>query len=166
MTRRAFSCVPGLANSCARALPAADIVTPNRFELAYLAEREVSGFSDALAAVRTLRRRGPRLVLATSLPSDDPAAVAMLALDRQGAWRVATPRLPIVANGAGDLTAALFLGYYLGNHDVPEALGKAANAVHAVLSETARRRRPELALIPAQRHFSDPPQQFAPERVL
>jgi pyridoxine kinase len=148
-----------------RALPAADIVTPNRFELAYLTGREVSGFADALAAVQVLHQRGPRLVLVTSLPVDNPAEVAMLAFDRQGAWRVATPRLPIVANGAGDLTAALFLGYYLRNHDVPEALGKAANAVQAVLSETARRRRPELALIPAQKHLVDPPQQFAVDRV-
>jgi pyridoxal/pyridoxine/pyridoxamine kinase len=57
------------------------------------------------------------------------------------------------------------LGYYLRNHDVAEALGKAANAVHAVLSETARRRRPEMALIRAQKHLSAPPQHFAVDRV-
>jgi len=93
-----------------RALPMADIITPNRFELSLLAGAPVADVAEALAAAAALRRRGPRLVLATSLAGAAGDEIAMLAADDDSAWLVATPRLPLVANGAGDLAAALFLG--------------------------------------------------------
>src|SRR6185437_2242639 len=56
---------PAARYCCDRALPMADIVTPNRFELALLADAPVTGVAEALAAAAALRRHGPRLVLAT-----------------------------------------------------------------------------------------------------
>ena len=41
------------------AVPAADIVTPNQFELAWLAGRPVDGLDDALAAAAAVRATGP-----------------------------------------------------------------------------------------------------------
>jgi pyridoxine kinase len=55
----------------ARAVPVADIITPNHFELEYLAGQEAKGrfaFVDALARVHDL---GPRVVLVTSLHMED-----------------------------------------------------------------------------------------------
>jgi hypothetical protein len=37
----------------------------------------------------------------------------MVAVDDEGAWSVRTPLLPISVNGAGDVTAALFLAHSL-----------------------------------------------------
>jgi pyridoxine kinase len=148
-----------------RALAVADIVTPNRFELALLAGATVASVADALAASAALRRRGPRLVLATSLAGADADEIAMLAAGDDGAWLVATPRLPLVANGAGDLAAALFLGYWLYARDAASALGDAASAIYAVIEATWRSGEAELQLVAAQDALVSPPRRFTPRRI-
>jgi pyridoxine kinase len=155
---------PGIAEFFRdRAVPAADIVTPNRFELALLAGRPVVSVADALEAAAALRARGPRLVLVTSLACDNE--IAMLAAADDAAWLVATPRLPLLANGAGDLTAALFLGYFLRSRDRAEALAATAAAVYAVIEATDQAGDPELQIVAAQAVFPAPPARFAPQRV-
>ncbi len=148
-----------------RAMAAADIVTPNRFELGLLAGLPVASVAEALAAAAVLRRRGPRLVLATSLSGAREDEIAMLAAGDDGAWLVATPRLPILANGAGDLTAALFLGHFLKTGDAEAALGHAAAAVYAVIEATLRSGAAELQLVAAQHALLEPPRRFVPGRV-
>jgi pyridoxine kinase len=156
---------PGIAHFFRdRALRQADIATPNRFELAFLAGRGVESAADALAAAASLRQQGPRLVLATSLPAGADE-IAMLALGDAGGFWIATPRLPIVANGAGDLAAALFLGYYLRTRDAAAALGAMASAVYAVIEATARSGDAELAIIAAQEALVAPPRRFAPQQI-
>lgn len=146
------------------AIPAADIVTPNRFELAFLSGREVASVDAALAAAAALRARGPRLVLATSLPAGADE-IAMLAAGDSGAWLVTMPRLPLLANGAGDLTAALFLGYFLRGQDASRALGQTAAAVRAVIEATLQAGEAELQIVAAQDAFPAPPLRFKPTRV-
>ena len=148
-----------------RALPAADIITPNRFELALLAGAAVASLPDALAAAAALRRRGPRLVLATSLAGTTADEIAMLAAGDDSAWLVATPRLPLVANGAGDLAAALFLGYWLRRRDAASALGDAASAIYAVIDATWRSGEAELQVVAAQDTLVSPPRRFTAQRV-
>jgi pyridoxine kinase len=148
-----------------RALAAADIVTPNRFELALLAGGAIATTADALAAAARLRAKGPRCVLATSLPGPAADQIAMLAAGDDGAWLVATPRLPMLANGAGDLTAALFLAHFLRSRDPAGALGATASAVHAVLEETLRQGAAELQIVAAQDALAAPPRLFSPQRI-
>lgn len=156
---------PGIAEFFrSRAVPAADILTPNRFELALLAEREVGSIDDALAAATMLRARGPSLVLVTSL-GESEGEIAMLAADAKGAWLIATPRLPILANGAGDLTAALFLGYLLKMRDAAQALGATASAVYAVIEATLHAGERELQIIAAQDAMMAPPRRFVAKRI-
>jgi pyridoxine kinase len=156
---------PGIAEFFRdRAIPAADILTPNRFELALLAERHIADVDDALAAAAALRRRGPRLVLVTSLAGDG-GEIAMLAAANDGAFLVSTPRVPILADGAGDLTAALFLGFFLRSRDAEQALGKTASAVHAVIDATARSGEPELQIVAAQDAIVSPPQRFIARKI-
>ncbi len=156
---------PGIAHFFRdRALLAADIITPNRFELAFLAGRSVESAADALAAAASLRARGPRLVLATSLPAGADE-IAMLALGEAGGFWVATPRLPLLANGAGDLAAALFLGHYLRTRDAAAALGAMASSVYAVIEATARSGAAELAIIAAQDALVAPPRRFTPQQI-
>ncbi|HUH84815.1 MAG TPA: pyridoxal kinase PdxY [Stellaceae bacterium] len=156
---------PGIAEFFrAAALAAADIVTPNRFELAFLSGRDVASVDDAVAAAAALRARGPRLVLATSLPAGADE-IAMLAAGDNGASLVTTPRLPLLANGAGDLTAALFLGYFLRGRDPARALGETAAAVHAVIEATLQAGEAELQIVAAQEVFPSPPPRFAVARI-
>src|SRR5581483_3787204 len=54
-----------------RAVPAADAITPNQFELDYLAGRETKTLVDALIAVKAVHALGPRTILVTSLHTDE-----------------------------------------------------------------------------------------------
>ena len=74
------------------AIPAADLVTPNHFELEHLTGRRVSTMGEALAAARTLLK-GPKLALITSLRRADAPAdqIEMVAVSSDAAWRIATP---------------------------------------------------------------------------
>lgn len=147
-----------------RALAAADILTPNRFELALLAGHGVETVADALAAASSLRARGPRCVLATSLPAA-AGEIAMLALGDDGAFAVATPRLPVRADGAGDLTAALFLAQILRRRGTAQALAATAASVYAVIEATERSGEAELAIIAAQDSLLAPPRRFTAQRI-
>ena len=149
------------------ALAAADLLTPNRFELETLADMRVMSLSEARVAVERLRVRGPRTILVTSLDVREIASAetATLLATEAGGWLVRTPRLPIVANGAGDLTAALFLAHFLRLPDAPAILGATASGIHAVLEETMHRNSPELAIVAAQDALLESEPRFGVERV-
>ena len=53
------------------ALPLADIVTPNQFELEHLVERTSATARDAFGAIDALHALGPRTILVTSLHTDE-----------------------------------------------------------------------------------------------
>src|SRR5207237_4894487 len=85
---------PGIPEFFARrGVPAADIATPNRFELETLSGRPAGTLAEALAAADAVRAMGPRGVLVTSLERHDgaPDAVEMLLVESDAAWLVATP---------------------------------------------------------------------------
>lgn len=165
---RGFFVRPELADFFrAEAVALADILTPNRFELETLTGERVDTLAAARAACDALLARGPRAILVTSLdvaevPSE---AAALLAATREGGWLVRTPRLPIVANGAGDLTAALFLANFLKTGEPAAALAQTAASVHAVIAETVRSKTPELAIAAAQDALVSPPMRCPVERV-
>lgn len=149
------------------ALPAADILTPNLFELELLAGGRPQGLDEVRRAAAALLRRGPKVVLVTSLAAagNDAGEMEMLAVTPEGAWRVATPRLPMAPNGAGDAVAALFLGFYLRTGSVPEALASAASAIFEILQTTLESGEEELQLIAAQDRLTAPRRRFAAEAI-
>lgn len=142
-----------------RLVPAADLLTPNRFELERLSGRAVADESAAVAAARSLLALGPRLVACTSAPAR-PERRATLAVTAAGAWRVETPALTSALHGAGDLFAALLLAAYLDGGDGAGALSRAVSAVFAVLDLSLERGGDELALIAAQDVLAAPPRLF------
>ena len=87
-----------------QAVPAADIVTSNQFELDYLAGRESRTLGDVLAAVGAVQALGPRAVLVTSLHVEETPrdCVDLVAADARRCFRLRTPKLPLKANGVGD----------------------------------------------------------------
>ncbi len=157
--------VPEFLRDCA--VPAAKIVSPNAFELAWLTGRVVASRVDAVAALVALRGRGPEVAFATSLRLDDTPddALDLIVAAPAGVWRVRTPKLPIAVNGAGDLISALFLHEWLHAHDAAGALAMAAARVYAVVAATVAAGGRELALVAAQDALADPPQRFAPEKL-
>jgi pyridoxine kinase len=150
-----------------RAVAAADIVTPNHFELDFLTGRASRTLDQARAAVKTLHARGPRAVLVTSLAVDDtPAdAVDLLACDETGEFRLRTPKLAVAANGAGDAIAAMFCAHYLRSGQIAEALSRAASTMFGVLAKTAEAGAPEIQLVLAQDEIVNPARVFAAERL-
>ncbi len=109
-----------------KALPAADIVTPNQFELDFLTGRKSGTLNEALMAVEALRKIGPRAVLVTSLHTDETPEneIDMLACDENGQYLLRTPKLELIASGAGDAIAALFLAHFLREGKIDVALGQ------------------------------------------
>ena len=98
-----------------KAVPAADIITPNQFELDYLSRRDSGTLRAARDAVKAVHDLGPRAILVTSLHTDETPAdsIDLLASDETGCFLVRTPKLPLTINGAGDAVAALFFAHYL-----------------------------------------------------
>lgn len=157
----------------AQAIPAADIVTPNQFELELLTGQQIHTLADALHAARMLREQlspaGPRIVVVTSLVrSDAPAgSIETLAVTGEGAWLCRTPLLPLdpPRNGTGDAIAALFYGHFLRTGDVAQALSLAMSALYSLLDITHRLNTREIQLVAAQDEFLQPSVLFPAEAV-
>ncbi|MGN6570926.1 MAG: pyridoxal kinase PdxY [Pseudolabrys sp.] len=150
-----------------KAVRAADIVTPNHFELGRLTGRESCSLREARDAVKALHDLGPRTVLVTSLAVDDtPAdAVDLLASDETGQYRLRTPKLTVAANGAGDAIAAMFCAHYLRGGRIGEAVSRAASAMFGVLKKTAEMGAPEIQLVLAQNEIVNPGRLFEAEAL-
>jgi len=156
-----------------RAIPAADLVTPNHFELEHLTDARIATMSEALDAARSLLAQspveGPRLALITSLRRADAPAdrIEMVAVAADAAWRIATPLIgfDIMPNGTGDAVSALFTAHWLESSDVGQALGHAASSIYAVLEATAAMGERELQLVAAQDRLVAPPRRFVAERL-
>jgi pyridoxine kinase len=149
------------------AVPAADIVTPNHYELDLLAgtaTRSLTSVKDAVAAVSAL---GPRVVLTTSLVAEDTPddAVDLLASEDGRHFRVRTPRLDVSVNGAGDAIAALFLAHWLEARSAAEALSRAASSVFGLLRRTEEAGSREIVLVAAQEELLTPTRTFEAEEV-
>jgi pyridoxine kinase len=149
-----------------RALPEADIATPNRFELERLTGLECRTLSAAKQAVTrladTMRPDGLRCVLLTSLETETtPGDHLDLLVGEKGQFHLLrTPRLPITVNGAGDAIAALFLFHRLDSGSAVTALENAGSAVHGLLRRTAEAGSREILTVAAQDEFVTPAMRF------
>ena len=150
-----------------QAVPAADILTPNQFELDRLTGLPSRTRTEAGAAIAALQARGPRVVLVTStLCADTPAdRIDLLAGAGGQLFRVRTPRLAIAVNGAGDCIAAMFLVHYARTGSAAAALGAAAASVYGLLKRTAAAGSREILTVAAQDEYVNPSETFAVEAV-
>jgi pyridoxine kinase len=150
-----------------QAVPAADIVTPNQFELDYLSGLTTETLNDVKQAVAAVQQMGPKAVLVTSVvtketPSD---AVDLVAGEGGRFWRVRTPKLSLAVNGAGDAIAALFFVHYARSRSAATALAAAAASVYGLLKRTEEAGSREIVTIAAQDEFVSPTYRFPAEEV-
>lgn len=149
------------------ALPAADIATPNQFELDHLSGTTSRTLDEAKRAVAALQAMGPRVVLVTSLVTDatPPDSIDLMAAEGGTYWLLRTPRLDLGVNGAGDAVAALFLVHYLRTRSAATALGLAGASVYGLLRRTAEAGSREILTVAAQDEFVSPTTTFPVEPV-
>ncbi|MFI5733728.1 pyridoxal kinase PdxY [Kribbella sp. NPDC051587] len=150
-----------------RVVPAADIITPNQFELGFLTDTQPDTLESTLASVELVRATGPRTVLVTSVerPDREDGTIEMLAVDDSGAWLVQTPYIPMKANGSGDVTAALFTAHYRRTGDLADALARTTSSVFDLLTRTHESGERELQLVESQEAYANPQMQFKPQQV-
>uniref|UniRef100_A0A9E8CRU7 pyridoxal kinase n=1 Tax=Bosea sp. NBC_00436 TaxID=2969620 RepID=A0A9E8CRU7_9HYPH len=150
-----------------QAVPAADIVTPNQFELELLTDVEIKTIADAHRAVEALRDAGPKVVMVTSLVTEETPgdSIDLMAADAKGTWRVRTPKLDVSVNGAGDAIAALFFTHYLREESAAAALSKAASSIYGLLKRTKEAGSREILTVAAQDEFVTPSQVFEPQAI-
>lgn len=150
-----------------RVVPAADIITPNQFELGYLTETEPQTLEEILASADLARKMGPSTVLVTSVErADRPEdTIEMMTVTGEGAWIVQTPLLALKANGSGDVTAALFTAHLLSTGRPEVALGRTASSVFDLLQNTLDSGQRELQLVQSQESIAHPRMQFEVTQV-
>ncbi len=148
-------------------VPRADIVTPNHFELDFLAGSRSTTMTEVLDAVDVVRAAGPRTVLVTSVLHAESAAdtLDVVAVSDDGAWAVTTRLLPISPNGCGDVTAALFLAHLATTGSAPAALERTTSSVYAVLEATLAAGTREIQLVASQEALAHPPELFLARRL-
>jgi pyridoxine kinase len=149
------------------AVPAADIITPNLFELEFLSDLKVHSITSAKKAIQKVHRMGPKVILVTSyLGEETPSdSIDMLASIGGECWRLRSPRLDINVNGAGDAIAAVFFVHFLRTGSAEEALQLAASSIFGVLKQTAKAGSRELLTVAAQDEFVKPSKLLAVEKI-
>jgi pyridoxine kinase len=150
-----------------RAVPAADVVTPNQFELDFLSGLTSKTLTETMHACGAIHAMGPKTVLVTSLHVEDTPkdSIELLASDSGRCFRVRTPLLDILVNGAGDAVAALFFYHLLKCGSAAEALSKSASSIFGVLKRTKEASAREILLVAAQEEFVKPSRLFRAESV-
>jgi pyridoxine kinase len=143
----------------AEAVRRATIITPNQFEAEYLADMKINTEADARAASERIRAQGPAIVLITSFMPNQPAGkISMYLSTPDRSWVITTDQLPLnpEPNGAGDLTAALYLGRYLESGDPRLALEQMANSVYAVFEKTYQAQAREIQRVASRFEIMNP----------
>lgn len=149
------------------AVPAADIVTPNQFELELITGTSIASRADALAACARLHGMGPKVILVTSLHTQETPAdsIDLLASGPDGQFLLRTPRLDVSLNGAGDAIAALFFLHWKRTASAGAAVQAAGSSIYGLLRRTFEAHSRELLLVEAQEEFVQPSTLFEPVRL-
>lgn len=124
-------------------LPLADIATPNRFELEWLARRPLA---DNFALIDAARALGPARVLVTSAYPLLAGGTGNLLVGDHGTIMAEHRMIPRPPHGLGDLTASLLLARLQAGLPEEKALSKATASVFELLARTAKRGADELTL--------------------
>jgi pyridoxine kinase len=124
-------------------LPIADVATPNRYELEWLAGRKLDDTQAIIAAARAV---GPRRMLVTSAHGLTAADMGNLLVTPEGALLAEHRRISGPPSGMGDLTSSVFLAHLLAGENDDEAVRTTTATVYEMLARAADRGGDELQL--------------------
>ena len=124
-------------------LPIADIATPNRYELEWLAGAKLPDIRSIISAALDT---GPNNMLVTSAPAMMTGSTGNLLLTPDEALLAEHRIIHRPPNGLGDLTAAVFLARRLAGQNASKALQTTTASVFEILARTAKRGADELTL--------------------
>ena len=150
-----------------KAVPAADVITPNQFELDLLAGMTTISLADVRTALQRVHALGPKVILVTSLITEETPddCIDLLASDASGLYRLRTPKLELSVNGAGDAIAALFNLHWKRSGSAASALGEAGASIYGLLKRTESAGSREILTVEAQEEFVSPSFRFPPEKI-
>jgi pyridoxine kinase len=133
-----------------RLLPAANLITPNQFELELLAGTAIADADSLRAAAAAIAGRGRIDVVATGCALADTAEgqVETILCEDGQLSRFATPRLPIRPYGTGDLLTGLIAAHLAKGAAIEAAVRLAVETVFAVLLRTQEAGSAEMRLVP------------------
>ncbi|MHC1547510.1 pyridoxal kinase PdxY [Phyllobacterium sp. K27] len=124
-------------------MPLADISTPNRFELAWLAGADLP---DNKAIMQAALHAGPATMLVTSAYPMLAGGTGNLLVNHTLALLAEHRLVTGPTNGLGDLTSALFLARMLSGIELEQALQRTTASVFEIMARSAKRGADELML--------------------
>lgn len=136
-----------------RLMPIADVATPNRYELSWMAGEPLDDISSVLRAASDA---APPTMLVTSAPAMMNGSIANLLLTPSRAHLAEHRLIDRPPNGLGDLTAAVYLARHLAGQPPEKALQSTTAAVFEILARTARRGGDELQIETDAQSLSHP----------
>lgn len=145
-----------------RLLPLADVATPNRFELSWLAERPVSTTAEAIAAARALP---VPVTVVTSAPAMMTRSIGTLAVTAEAATQFEHPVIEPAPHGTGDLFAGLLAARLGAGAATEAAVGRAVASVFEVVARSVRAGADELRLAAEQDVLVHPMAQVSVRRI-
>ncbi|OOF50549.1 pyridoxal kinase [Rodentibacter genomosp. 1] len=154
-----------------KAIPVADIMTPNLNELRQLSDFPINSFDDVLKAVRALLNKGVKKVLVKHLGKvgkiNDPDTFEIIMATQEGIWHLSRPlyQFNFEPVGVGDLIAGTFLANLLNGKSDVEAFEAMNNEVAGVMKTTFELNSYELQTIAARFEILNPSAQYKAEKI-
>jgi len=121
-----------------RLLPLADLITPNAFELAWLADRPVGTIKEAEQAAHHLLAKSSKplqAVFATGIKAENDK-IADVLVTRHATDHFLHSRKDKGISGSGDVLSALILAFYLQHKDLSIATRLASELIGKRIAET------------------------------
>lgn len=134
-------------------LPIADVATPNRYELDWIAGRKLHDMSEIVQAAREL---APRRMLVTSAPGKTGGHIGNVLVTADAALFAEHRLISGPPSGMGDLTSSVFLARLLAGMTDEQALATTTATVYEMLARAAQRGGDELQLETDARSLSHP----------
>ncbi|MGC6485458.1 MAG: PfkB family carbohydrate kinase [Candidatus Puniceispirillales bacterium] len=129
----------GIARGIVRwLLPLATIITPNQFELGWLAEAEITSRDDAVTAAQHLLDRHPRMQAVILTGHVDGEMISDGLITREAGTFHEKQRSGQGFSGGGDLFSAIFTASLMSGMSLDAATERASRACHAILEESRK----------------------------
>jgi pyridoxine kinase len=130
-------------------VPAANVVTPNQFELEALTGISTKDAAGVRAASAALRSEAAAVIVTGCVLGDTRAGqVETIISDGDGLVRIASQRLPIRPCGTGDLLSGMIAAELARGSAIEPAVRHAVDGVFAVLLRTQQQGSEEMSLVP------------------